>query len=113
MPVLHAPQPLSPSNATDLPRSMQSSQAPWINTTILVVKVKHPWKGYQGVIKDVLYHQETSSGLRVVVQLSHLNPAAPFKTVVFDYDDVVEAVCVQLHINQLFSTDHLNMLDLI
>src|ERR1700678_769405 len=32
----------------------------------------------------------TKSGLRVVAQLTHLNPSSPYKMVVFDYDDVIE-----------------------
>jgi hypothetical protein len=48
-------------------------------------------KGYQGIIKTVLCKQPTKSGLHVVVQLTHLDPSCPYKTVVLDYDDVLEA----------------------
>jgi hypothetical protein len=48
-------------------------------------------KGYQGIVKSVLCRQPTKSGLRVVAQLAHLDPSCPYKTVVLDYDDVLEA----------------------
>ena len=48
-------------------------------------------KGYQGVIKTVLCEQQNKSSLSVVVQLAHFDPASPYKLVVLDYDDVMEA----------------------
>jgi hypothetical protein len=48
-------------------------------------------KGYRGVIKNVICKQPTNSGLRVVAQLAHLDPSCPYKVVVLDYDDIVEA----------------------
>lgn len=48
-------------------------------------------KGYQGVAKTVLCKQPTKSCLHIVVQLTHLDPSCPYKTVVLDYDDVIEA----------------------
>ena len=93
-PFLHASQPLSPSEGTDINRLMWFDQVPWIGTTVLVAKTKHALKGCHGIVKNVLRGQETSSGLRVAIQLSSWNPACPFKTVVLDYDDVVEAVYV-------------------
>ena len=77
---------------------MWSDWVPWIRTTVIVSKVKHPLKGYQGIIKNVLCKQETSSGLQVAIQLAHLDPAAPFKTEVLNYDDIVEASYVNLHL---------------
>ena len=51
----------------------------------------NPLKGYQGIVKDVLCGQDTASGLKVVIQLVHFDPSAPFKTAALDYyDDVVE-----------------------
>ena len=54
--------------------------------------MKHgsPLKGYVAVVKDVLHGQDTLSGLKTFVQLLHLDPSAPFKTAIVDYDDVVE-----------------------
>jgi hypothetical protein len=57
---------------------------------VLVSRHGHPMKGYQGIVKTVLCRQLTESGLRVVAQLSHLNPSCPYKTVVLDYDHVIE-----------------------
>ena len=48
-------------------------------------------KGYQGVVKTVLCKQQNKSGLSVVAQLAHFDPASPYKMVVLDYDDVIEA----------------------
>jgi hypothetical protein len=49
-----------------------------------------PLKEYVGIVKDVLHGQDTASGLKMAIQLVHLNSSAPFKTTVVDYDDVVE-----------------------
>jgi hypothetical protein len=89
--VLHAPQPVSASDA-DLNSLARSDQVPWLGQTILVAKVKHPFKSRQAVVKNVLCGQDTPSGLRIVAQLSYLDSAVPFKTIVLDYNDVVEAV---------------------
>ena len=63
---------------------------PWISTNVIITKLGSPFKGYMGVVKDVLRGQDTASGLKIVIQLAHLNPSAPFQTTVVDYDDVVE-----------------------
>ena len=63
---------------------------PWINTYVIITKLRSPHKGYVGIVKDVLCGQDTASGLKIAIQLVHLDPSAPFKTVIFDYDDVVE-----------------------
>ena len=42
---------------------MQSDPVPWIGTTVIISKYSHPLKGYQSVVKNVLFEQETSSGL--------------------------------------------------
>ena len=42
------------------------------------------------VVKDVLRSQDTLSGLKTFVQLLHLDPSAPIKTAIVDYDDIVE-----------------------
>ena len=49
-----------------------------------------------GVVKDVLRAQETASGLKIVLQLAHLDPSSPYKTIVVDYDDVVEQRSVKI-----------------
>ena len=63
---------------------------PWIGTRVIITKFGSPSKGYTGVVKDVLRGQDTASGLRIVLQLEHLDPSNPFKTLVVDYDSVVE-----------------------
>jgi hypothetical protein len=64
---------------------------PWIGITILVSKSGHTMKGYRGIVKTVLCKQPTKSSLSVVAQLAHLDSSCPYKTVVLDYDDVIEA----------------------
>jgi hypothetical protein len=54
------------------------------------VKAGYAFKGYSGVVKNVLHRQDTASGLRIVMQLTDFDPASPFKTITVDYDDVVE-----------------------
>jgi hypothetical protein len=63
---------------------------PWIGTNVIITKLRSPLKGYVGVVKDVLCGQDTASGLKVTIQLAHLDPSAPFRTIVVDYDDIVE-----------------------
>jgi hypothetical protein len=41
-------------------------------------------KGYQGVIKTMLWKQQNKSSLSVVVQLAHFDPTSPYKMVVLD-----------------------------
>ena len=63
---------------------------PWINTHVIITKLGSPLKGYVGIVKDVLRGQDTASSLKIAIQLTHLDPSAPFKKVNVDYDDVVE-----------------------
>ena len=79
----------SPSSKTDDSLS-KADNVPWIGTHVIVTKLGSPLKGYKGIVKDALPRQDTASGLKVVIQLAHLDPSAPFKTAVVDYDDVVE-----------------------
>jgi len=77
---------------------MPSDWVPCIGTVVIILKVLHPLKGYRGTVKSALFNQQTSSGLRVAVQLAHLDPASPFKMEVFDYDDIIEASYMTLHL---------------
>jgi hypothetical protein len=72
---------------------------PWIGTHVVITKYGNPLKGYVGVVKDVLRGQDTASGLKIVIQLTRLDPSSPFRTTVVDYDDVVEQTSVSdLHL---------------
>jgi hypothetical protein len=68
----------------------KTDSVPWIGTNVIITKQGNPFKGYVGIVKNVICGQDTASGLKVVIQLTHLNPSAPFKITVIDYDDVVE-----------------------
>ena len=68
----------------------KADSVPWIGTKVIVTKLGSPLKGYVGVVKDVLCGQETASGLRISIQLAHLDPSSPFRTIAVNYDDVVE-----------------------
>jgi hypothetical protein len=70
----------------------RANRIPWIGTSVIITKLGHPWKGYEAVVKSVLVRQPTASGLKVVVQLSHLDFASPFKTITVDYDDILETM---------------------
>jgi hypothetical protein len=63
---------------------------PWIGTYVIITKLRSPIKGYVGVVKDVLRAQDTASGLKIDIQLVHLDPSSPFRRTIVDYDDVVE-----------------------
>ena len=69
---------------------MMAGQWIWISTRVIITKVGSPFKGYTGVVKDVLHGQDTASSLKIDLQLEHLDPSSPFKRIVVDYDDVVE-----------------------
>jgi hypothetical protein len=101
------PPPVGPGDA-GLSYLAQPDQIPWLGQTILITKVKHPFKGREAVVKDVLCSPD--SGLRIVAQLSHWDPTIPFQTIILDYNDVVEAAYTRFHINQKASTDYLYMI---
>ena len=68
----------------------KADSVPWTGTNVIVTKLGSAFKGYVGVVKDVLRGQETASGLRISIQLAHLDPSSPFRTILVNYDDVVE-----------------------
>ena len=68
----------------------KADRVPWIGTNVIVTKLGSPIKGYVGVVKDVLRGQDTASGLKIDIQLAHLDPLSPFRRTIVDYDDVVE-----------------------
>lgn len=68
----------------------KADSVPWIDTYVIITKLGSPFKGYTGNVKNVLCSQDTASGLKIVLQLAHYEPSSPFKTIVLDYDDVVE-----------------------
>jgi hypothetical protein len=68
----------------------KADSVPWVGTNVIITKQGNPFKGYVGIVKNVICGQDTASGLKVVVQLTHLNLSAPFKITVINYDDVVE-----------------------
>jgi hypothetical protein len=72
-------------------RNPPSDRIPWIRTEIIIIAERNALKGYRGIVLDVLCNQKTPSGLQVQIQLTSLDPNSPFKTFIFDYDNVVEA----------------------
>ena len=70
---------------------MEHDNVGWIGTSVLVTGTGNPMRGYRGIVKDVLCGQTTKSGLRIAVQFTHMDPAAPFKTVIVDFDEIVDA----------------------
>ena len=78
---------------------LKADCVPWIGTHVIITKLGNAHKGYVGIVKDVLRGQDTASGLKISIQLQHLDPSAPFKTTVVDHDDVVEQTSVNdLHL---------------
>jgi hypothetical protein len=79
----------------------KADSVPWISTRVIITKYGSPFKGYGGVVKDVLRGQDTTSGLKIVLQLEHHDPSSPFKTIIVDYDGVVEQRSVkELHLQE-------------
>jgi len=99
-PFLHTSSPLKADDSLS-----KADQVPWIGTRVIITKLGSPNKGYIGVVKDVLRGQDTASGLKILLQLEHLDPSSPFKTIVVDYDDVVEKMSVKdLHLQESILT---------
>jgi hypothetical protein len=63
---------------------------PWIGISVTITQIGNPLKGYSGVVKNVLRGQQTVSGLKIEMQLAHLDPSSPFRTVLVDHDHIVE-----------------------
>lgn len=76
-----------PGRASAVP---QHGQVPWIDVEVRITH-GHAMKGYSAVVKDVLCNQQTPSGLRLLIQLTSLDPNSPFSRMTVDYDHVVEA----------------------
>jgi hypothetical protein len=84
IPYIHGKQ---PGQVDTIPRP---ERVPWIGTNIIITHGNMN-KGYLGIVKDVLCHQSTPSGLRLVIQLTALDSTAPFRQLTVDYDHVLEA----------------------
>jgi hypothetical protein len=69
---------------------LSKTSVPWIGTNVIITKQGNSFKGYVGIVKNIICGQDTASGLKVVIQLTHLNPSAPFKITAIDYDNVVK-----------------------
>jgi hypothetical protein len=54
---------------------------PWAGLLVVISQAGHPWKGYTGIVQDVLYGQATSSGMSIGIQLTRFNPTAPYEMV--------------------------------
>ena len=68
----------------------------WIGTHVIIANIGDPFKGYYGVVKDVLRGQNTASGLKIVLQLEF---STTFRKIVVDYNSIVEKTSVQdLHL---------------
>jgi hypothetical protein len=87
VPYLHSSS-TSTSKAND--SLFKPDSVPWIGIDVIITKLGNPYKGYAGVVKDVLPRQDTVSGLKISVQLTHLDPSSPYRTIFVDYYDVVE-----------------------
>jgi hypothetical protein len=68
----------------------KADSIPWIGTQVIITKLGDPYKGYKGVVTDVLRGHNTASGLRIEIQLLHFDPSSPYRKKIVDHDDVVE-----------------------
>jgi hypothetical protein len=80
----------------------KADSVPWIGTYVIIMKFGNHLKGYVGIVKDVLCAQDTASGLKMAIQLVHLDSSTSFKTIVVDYDDVVEQKIIFTRFNIYF-----------
>ena len=87
----------------------KADTVPWIGTRVIITKVGNPLKGYMGIVKDVLHGQDTASGLKIALQLEHVEFSSAFKRIVVDYDSIVEKLSVKdLHLQDSESESILN-----
>jgi hypothetical protein len=68
----------------------KSEHVPWLGTNV-VITGRHPLRTRPAIVKDVLCNQPTASGLKVVIEITSLDPNAPFPRLTLDYDSVLEA----------------------
>lgn len=68
----------------------RSERPPWLGTNVIITG-RHALRTRPAIIKDVLCNQPTESGLKVVIEITSLDPNAPFPRLVLDYDSVLEA----------------------
>jgi len=87
VPFLHAPDPNAESNA----QRSAADDVPWLGVDVIVTRVGHAHKGFQGVVRNVLRGQATASTLKIEIVNRIYNPSNPFHHITVDYDDVVEA----------------------
>ena len=76
----------------------QSDRVPWLNTEVIILTRGHQDRTRRAIVVDILCNQKTSSGLRVSVQPTSVNPSMPLQQMTLDYDDVVEARQVILNL---------------
>jgi hypothetical protein len=94
VPFLHTSPTLKADNSLS-----KGDSVPWIGTDVIITKLGDPFKGYMGIVKDVLRGQDTASGLKIGLRLEHVDFSSPFKTIFVDYDGVVEKRSVKdLHL---------------
>lgn len=73
---------------------MYTGPTPWVNLPATITKVGNPFRNYPAVVRDVLLRQDTPSGLKVILEITTYQAAAPRRTVSVDYDFVVDAESV-------------------
>ena len=57
----------------------KADSVPWIGTNVIITKQGDPFEEYVGIVENVLCGQDIASSLKIAIQLTHLNPLAPFK----------------------------------
>lgn len=71
-------------------RAMGTGPTPWLNVPATITQKGHPLRNYPAVVKDVLIHQDTPSGLKLVLEITTYNASLPHRTQTIDYDLVVD-----------------------
>lgn len=64
---------------------------PWLGLDLTVARVRNPWKGHRGIVKDVLplVSKKNGDAMNLVLQLLRYDPAAPFREITVELRDVV------------------------
>lgn len=89
------------------PQIIKTHKHPWCGIEVIINKFGSPRKGETGKIVNVLFGQQTTTGLKFEIQLTRYDPSTPFQKIIVDCDDVCEVGSVNLFFKDKYSMANL------
>ncbi|KAF9016493.1 hypothetical protein BDZ89DRAFT_1141433 [Hymenopellis radicata] len=74
----------------DIARRMCTGPAPWLGLPATIMQPGHPFRTYPAIVRDVLIHQSTPSGLMLQLEITTYQGSNPRRMVTVDYDYVID-----------------------